>query len=551
MTLAARYQAFLASPTASALADNASLHYITTLTSLHDAPAILKHLAVQEKLLKKKAEKVLSTVEGPNGLSLDVETTLEFVAGGGAFLPGLDDNFVSDRTVTFPMVHIVHFDKDQKIDQIRLYWDQGSLLKQVDVIGARARNWPIRDGKEQTRLIATTAAVLADPDSATPSRRSTTSRGSNDVSGANTRRSTNNAMNDPHATLSLFEARSVEESSYSSQSIAPRAQSAKPPPRDLSEVFVGEGDEGTDGSVTSDSPNKQGIPVKSGAGKNFKPNRLFDEAEEEHAAATPLSVRTNPKKYSHFEFGDEGEATPKVRETSRPPTKSKHTSQWGFEDFVTPDKPKPKVLGQNVRHFGWSDDEVGPFFQPQSIEVAPAPRLYPSKRYADVMVKQDEGSPVRRPVVHKARPDSEAHFDFVDEATPEAQRQQPSQKGRNQSKNLGLYTDHVLDAESAGDDGKQPLSDVTTAIKNENRKKDFGSQWEMADNSPATKPNEYKINIAGNGMGGRKGTESTWSLYDESPEQSKKENVRGGSGIRTTGDGMGGRKGADKSFWDF
>lgn len=105
MTLSARYQAFLASPSTAALADNASLHYITTLTSIQDAPAIVKHLSVQEKLLKKKEQKVLSAIENSKGeLCADLEITIEFVAGGGAYLPGLDDNFVADRTVTLPMV---------------------------------------------------------------------------------------------------------------------------------------------------------------------------------------------------------------------------------------------------------------------------------------------------------------------------------------------------------------------------------------------------------------------------------------------------------------
>jgi hypothetical protein len=93
MSLRATYQAFLASPSPSALADDASLHYIT------------KHLAVQEKLLKLNEQKVLSAVESPDGgLCVDVQVTIEFIQGGGAYLPGLDDNFVSDRLVTFPMV---------------------------------------------------------------------------------------------------------------------------------------------------------------------------------------------------------------------------------------------------------------------------------------------------------------------------------------------------------------------------------------------------------------------------------------------------------------
>ncbi len=106
MTLSDTYQRFLDRPSQSALAEKAALHYITTLTSIHDAPAIIKHLQVQEKLLKKTKQQVVSVVEGRHALSLDVETTIEFVNGGGAYLPGLDDNFVADRTVTFPMVRL-------------------------------------------------------------------------------------------------------------------------------------------------------------------------------------------------------------------------------------------------------------------------------------------------------------------------------------------------------------------------------------------------------------------------------------------------------------
>lgn len=105
MSLSAKYKAFLDSPSSGALADGATLHYIPTLTSIQDAPAIIKHLTVQEKMLKKKEQKVLSAIEGAQGqLCVDLEITIEFVSGGGAYLPGLDDNFVADRTVTLPMV---------------------------------------------------------------------------------------------------------------------------------------------------------------------------------------------------------------------------------------------------------------------------------------------------------------------------------------------------------------------------------------------------------------------------------------------------------------
>jgi len=297
MTLNDTYQRFLDRPSQGALADKAALHYITTLTSISDAPAIIKHLQVQEKLLKKTKQQVVSVVEGRHALSVDVETTLEFLNGGGAYLPGLDDNFVADRTVTFPMVHIVHFDSADKITQIRQYWDQGALLKQIDVIGARSRNWPIRECSEQAKLIKSSAQV-AQPDSAPSSRPSTATRGPDEVS-IRSRGSTNNAMNDPHASLSLFERRQIEENELpSAHPTAPRVQSAKPPPREYSELFV-------NGDAGSPSPANQRFPVKGGANKQSTVNRLFGETDEERAAATTPSkgTKTNPKKYDHFTFG--------------------------------------------------------------------------------------------------------------------------------------------------------------------------------------------------------------------------------------------------------
>ena len=98
------YQSFLASPNASALSNDASLNYITTLSTINSAAAILKHHAAHQKVLTKKEEKVLSCIEGSDALCLDIETTLGFITGGGAYLPGLDDNFLADRVVTIPIV---------------------------------------------------------------------------------------------------------------------------------------------------------------------------------------------------------------------------------------------------------------------------------------------------------------------------------------------------------------------------------------------------------------------------------------------------------------
>lgn len=106
MALQAAYKQYLASPNSSFLAENASLHYITTLTTFHGSAEIIKHLNTQSKKLKKKDEQIVDVVEGTNSLALETELTVEFVSGGGAFLPGIDDNFLADRVVTILVVRL-------------------------------------------------------------------------------------------------------------------------------------------------------------------------------------------------------------------------------------------------------------------------------------------------------------------------------------------------------------------------------------------------------------------------------------------------------------
>lgn len=107
MSLLDRYKSFLgssspSSSSSSLLAEAASLHYITTLTTINGAANIVKHLSLRQ--LKFLEQTVMDAIESPGGLALEVETTIEFVSGGGGFVPGLDDNFLADRVVTFPVV---------------------------------------------------------------------------------------------------------------------------------------------------------------------------------------------------------------------------------------------------------------------------------------------------------------------------------------------------------------------------------------------------------------------------------------------------------------
>lgn len=104
MSLQAVYERFLLSPSPTNLAEDVSLNYVTTLTAFTQQTPVVRHLEKQNKdVVRKKNEKVISSVEGSSAVALIIETTLEFVSSGGAYLPNLD-NFIIDRTATLPIV---------------------------------------------------------------------------------------------------------------------------------------------------------------------------------------------------------------------------------------------------------------------------------------------------------------------------------------------------------------------------------------------------------------------------------------------------------------
>jgi hypothetical protein len=104
MALQAAYKQFLATPNSSQLAAEASLHYITSTTSVRGPAEIIKHVSTLRNQIKKKKEDLLHVVEGQNAIAAEVNAEIEFVTSGGPYLPGLDDNFLADRTVYLPMV---------------------------------------------------------------------------------------------------------------------------------------------------------------------------------------------------------------------------------------------------------------------------------------------------------------------------------------------------------------------------------------------------------------------------------------------------------------
>ncbi|KAI9677921.1 MAG: hypothetical protein M1829_002418 [Trizodia sp. TS-e1964] len=528
MSLTDIYISFLAAPSANILSENCSLNYITTLKTINNAQNIIKEL--KSPHLKVQQSRILSTVVGDNSIALEIDTNIEFISSGGSYLPGLDDNFLADRRVNLPIIHMVDFDTEQMIQQIRVHWDQGSLLKLIDVIGVRGKNWPITDGKDQVRLIASSkllaknvsarASAPRDPNTVVTTSKGAAANGSQHITG------------DPHASLSLFAPRDPNQQSSYPTAIAPRA-SAKPPPRDYHDLFVGNDSDNSappsaakmKGRAFRDqgNPLKQEpenfIAPKGGAGKNFRPSRLFDEDDQDVVPSPTKGNKANPTKkgldISNM-LEEENEPLKPIR-----PRSSKHQSQWDFEDMVSAveNTKQDRIRGQ-VRHFALGDDEV-----------------------------QME-SPVKNPKVDKPRRDAETHFQFQDDGTPDGERRLIGRpKGAAHNSGLGLYQNNMYD--DAKEIPKEQAEEDSSSAYVKNHRK-FDSQFELRDDSPAT--NKKRSDTATH-KEAVKMMNSQWEAYDVSPNESRKDNARMdqsarrmNTGIKTAGDGMGGKSGAGRNW---
>lgn len=445
----------------------------------------------------------------------------------------------------------------------------------MDVIGSRGRNWPIRDGKDHVKLITSSAAAA----SSTGTSRPTMSNGSGDPNevliSSKPTEARKTATRDPHASLSLFAPRDEDyEPSQKPTIAAPRGsarppprdmkdlfadddeapaspqkpasprksarpgskdQSAKPPPRDYHDLFVGdEADASPKSKARPASPQKENAPIapKSGAGKNFQPIRLFDNIGEQPAtpgANSPDKARKpHPTKFNHFDFSDAPNENSMQTLPARP--KTKHQSQWDFEDFSAPEKASQKIRSQDVRHFGWGDDT-------------------------------GHESPAKHPNVPHARPDAKSHFEFLDDATPPSgKRAAGLPRGHAADRGAGLYQNNLFDEDSASQSPEKkaahPLSTVTNL---KDRRKDFDPHFEIKDQSPSSfNSQQSKQPIPDARVKAIKTMNAQWEATDQGPEppasKIRQNNARAAGkenvGIKTGGDGMGGRKDAVRS-WGF
>lgn len=381
--------------------------------------------------------------------------------------------------LTKNQTHIVEFDGESKIQQIRLQWDQASLLKSVEVIGTRALNWPIHDGKDQSRLISNSIshATHNTPVETKPTTHAARSNGNLDSNGH----------------LSLFEPLEFERISSPRNAVEPR-ESLQPAPRPYDEVFG-------DKEPRSPSPTKA-EQFKGGAGSNFRSNRLFDEKER-----VPFTGKAaNPTKFDHF---DMNETTVEVFKTRG--RQHKEAAHWDFADFATPQKPVAKFSERNERALARTADEsaeANEVKEPGRMPYRPTARKdaaahfsfgdespVAEKRAKDTTQQQQQQQPAESAplsnITNNARKNFSNHFDISDASPPKKSQQQQLQA---QMENVKPTTTNASLSSSSSGPAKAARNMMTTS-------------WDFYNNEPVV---ERGIKIAGDGMGSRKTTEKSW-----------------------------------------
>lgn len=309
------------------------------------------------------------------------------------------------------------------------------------------------------------------------------------------------------------------ENSQNAGIVSPYAGKNRPKQRGFADILGDEPEDDTHAAEQNRSP------AKSGQGKNYQPMRIFEAHEEAPEEDTPKGnrnsyIRPNPRKYQHFDFADGSDPNdaPQAGVDFDKRPKSKHDSQWSFDDFVTPQKAKPTkaVRAQEVRHWDTDKEALG--------DETPA---HPAM---------------------KARRDAETHFELQDDGERIDRPDRPNTRapGSTHNDNLGLYKNKLFDQEEEAPESQRPLGNITNL---KDRGKTFEAHWEMTDDSPA--PAQRQEPVPEHRKKAVKMMDANWSSYDESPTQ--KENTRLGkpqddTRIHIAGDGMGGKKGTNRNW---
>ena len=447
-------------------------------------------------------------------------------------------------------MHIVTLDSQYKIAQIRLHWDQASLLKQLGIIGNTGRNWPIKEGKDQIAMIKNclkrTGMVTPTPSESHKPSLDRRDRGNS-----------TNATRDPYASLHMMGSREEREGAQSDLVVSTKAAGHRPKQRSFADVLGDEPGSDEDGEMDASPSQKRSMsPTKGGSGKNFQPMRLFDGQEHTEEVETPKAgtafIRPHATKYSHFDFADgsDPQDAPKAGVALDEKPKSKHDSQWSFQDFVTPAKLQPgkAIRSQDIRHWDTDRAAMGETPAPAKPQPGKAVRSQDVRHWDTDRATMGE---TPAPTQGKGRRDAETHFELQDDGektAPDVESYRP--RGSTHNEGLNLYKHQFSnnsDEEDQTPNDQRPLGNITNL---KDRGKDFEAHFSMTDDSPSGP--QKQPGVSEGRMKAVKNMGANWSSYDESPQKENSQNRNGktheDSTILIAGDGMGGKKGTNRSW---
>ena len=295
----------------------------------------------------------------------------------------------------------------------------------------------------------------------------------------------------------LFAGGQEENRNESLQSVvAPRA-SARPPQREMSDLFAAGHEDYEPTPERGGSPKKlvqHSVIAPKGVGVHpkFGASRVFGDDSD---TKSPVGYKSDPSKYNHFSLGEVDEDDPLQHRSPRTavqgqvpmrPRTDKHQSQWGFEDFMTPAKVQQRPQGQHARSLNWNEED-------------------------------DEETPGKQKPGSRGRPDANPNFEFQDDG-PDIEKHAPVAKPRRDADTHFEMRDEYSPANHEGQ-GKAPLKNITNNL---GRKADFGSHWNMTDDSPATKTNNENKPVGANRAKHNKAMSANWDMDDNSPEQARR-----------------------------
>jgi hypothetical protein len=377
------------------------------------------------------------------------------------------------------------------------------------VIGKSGRNWPIRNGTDQIRLIKNAATAKFDTPSLTPSQGDNlpprpASPGKRHIkdpyaadslfdllSPSKAEAPTSNEeeirkpatagkrhTRDPYAAGSLTELLSPSKPETTAP-VRPYA-GAQPTAREYRDLFVPDDDDDVPGT-----PSKAERAIAPKAGSKFEGSRIFQDDDKVEDRAF---YKSDPKKYEHFQIGADNADLEVKDEPKR--GKSRHQSQWDFGDFTTPVKPAHPKPAEESRPFGYNDEERAE-------------------------------SPPARPAVHKPRRDAELHFGMTDNDMGGDDDRIISSYGNRGNR---LYENRLFGEDNGDSIPSQSASQnepLGVTGNNASRKNNFDAHWQMSDVSPApsksdsenvkTMPSDRAKSI--------KQMEASWDQdYDVSPD---------------------------------